>query len=391
MLHEVQSAGKSSPFTWCKMCKRLSKAYILFLAFALGAMTGCVISKWLMSGIKTWRWSNPGSLSWSESPSKSEKYAKNVTVQLSVEPLYSDKPATSCKCYRVLSETSPLALPRMVYQNPDLLRPPRNDVMILTPWLAPIIWEGTFNYDILLEKYKLHNYTVGLTVSVIGTYVKLLKKFLESAERYFIKDGKVNYYVFTDRPDDVKALDLKINRTMKVIPVPRYASWEETVLGRMEVFTNLTKLLLWNKVDYLVSMDADIVLLNHIGVEILGELVAAIHPGFYRSSRQYFSYERRPASQAFIPKNEGDFYYQSNFFVGTVPRIYHMAKACHKGIMVDKANGIQAWFHEESHFNKYLVYNKPTKLLSPEYIWSNSLGSPKEIKIKRVNHGNKNE
>lgn len=43
----------------------------------------------------------------------------------------------------------------------------RKDVLVLTPWLAPIIWEGTFNIDILNEQFKLQNTRIGLTVFAI--------------------------------------------------------------------------------------------------------------------------------------------------------------------------------------------------------------------------------
>lgn len=40
----------------------------------------------------------------------------------------------------------------------------RTDVLILTPWLAPMVWEGTFNIDILNVQFRLQSATVGLTV-----------------------------------------------------------------------------------------------------------------------------------------------------------------------------------------------------------------------------------
>lgn len=43
----------------------------------------------------------------------------------------------------------------------------RKDVLVLTPWLAPIVWEGTFNIDILNEQFRLQNVRVGLTVFAI--------------------------------------------------------------------------------------------------------------------------------------------------------------------------------------------------------------------------------
>lgn len=55
----------------------------------------------------------------------------------------------------------------MVYSPPDVLVPPTKDVLLMTPWLAPIIWNGTFNIDILNEQFRLQNITIGLTVFVV--------------------------------------------------------------------------------------------------------------------------------------------------------------------------------------------------------------------------------
>lgn len=46
-------------------------------------------------------------------------------------------------------------LSRMVYPQPDGLTPSRKDVLVMTPWMAPIIWEGTVNTDIVNEQFQL--------------------------------------------------------------------------------------------------------------------------------------------------------------------------------------------------------------------------------------------
>lgn len=38
---------------------------------------------------------------------------------------------------------------------------------MVTPWLAPIIWDGTFNIALLNEQFRLQNMTVGLTVFAV--------------------------------------------------------------------------------------------------------------------------------------------------------------------------------------------------------------------------------
>lgn len=46
-------------------------------------------------------------------------------------------------------------LSRMVYPQPEGLTPSKKDVLVMTPWLAPIIWKGTVNTDIVNEQFRL--------------------------------------------------------------------------------------------------------------------------------------------------------------------------------------------------------------------------------------------
>ncbi|XP_050011133.1 histo-blood group ABO system transferase 1-like [Alexandromys fortis] len=274
--------------------------------------------------------------------------------------------------------------PRMVYAQPKMLTPSREDVLVLTPWLAPIIWEGTFNIDILNEQFRLQNTTIGLTVFAIKKYVVFLKLFLETAEQHFMVGHKVIYYVFTDRPAEVPQVPLGAGRKLVVLTVRNYSRWQDVSMHRMEMISDFSERRFLQEVDYLVCADVDMKFQDHVGVEILSALFGTLHPGFYRSSREAFTYERRPKSQAYIPHNEGDFYYMGAFFGGSVVEVHRLTKACHQAMVEDKANGIEAVWHDESHLNKYLLYHKPTKVLSPEYVWDQKLlGWPSIMKKLR--------
>ncbi|XP_038193992.2 histo-blood group ABO system transferase 1-like [Arvicola amphibius] len=278
----------------------------------------------------------------------------------------------------------PGAVTRMVYAQPKVLTPSREDVLVLTPWLAPIIWEGTFNIDILNEQFRLLNTTIGLTVFAIKKYVVFLKLFLETAEQHFMVGHKVIYYVFTDRPADVPQVPLGAGRKLVVLTVRNYSRWQDVSMHRMEMISHFSERRFLHEVDYLVCADVDMKFRDHVGVEILSALFGTLHPGFYRSSRGAFTYERRPKSQAYIPRDEGDFYYAGGFFGGSVVEVHHLTKACHQAMVEDKANGIEAVWHDESHLNKYLLYHKPTKVLSPEYVWDQRLlGWPSIMKKLR--------
>ncbi|XP_069056564.1 histo-blood group ABO system transferase-like isoform X4 [Pleurodeles waltl] len=220
-------------------------------------------------------------------------------------------------------------------------------------------------------------------------YWKLLKAFLETSDKFFMMGHKVIYYVYTDQPDKVECTTIHNDRECKVYKTSSYDSKARVFMKRMEILHLDIKS---KKIDvqYLVCADVDIVFHDQVGVEILSDLVATLHPGYYKTDRSYFTYERRTSSQAYIPSNEGDFYYQANFFAGKVQEIYQMTKSCDEAIKIDDSNGIIAVYHDESHFNKYLLHHKPTKILSPEYIWSWTIRRTSDIQTIRVIHGEKN-
>ncbi|XP_069922823.1 uncharacterized protein [Oryctolagus cuniculus] len=228
----------------------------------------------------------------------------------------------------------------------------RSDVLVLTPWLAPIVWEGTFSPEILDEQFRLQNVTVGLTVFAVKKYVAFLRLFLETAEQHFMVGHRVTYYVFTNRPADVPHVPLREGRRLAVLTVRSHARWQDVSMHRMEVISRFSEQRFRREVDYLVCADVDMKFRDHVGVEILSRLFGTLHPGFYRADRRAFAYERRPRSQAYIPPDEGDFYYMGALFGGSVAEVQRLASACHQATVLDKANGIEAVWHDESHLNR---------------------------------------
>ncbi|KAK1890810.1 N-acetyllactosaminide alpha-13-galactosyltransferase [Dissostichus eleginoides] len=70
--------------------------------------------------------------------------------------------------------------------------------------------------------------------------------------------------------------------------------------------------------------------------------------------------------------------------------MYKLVRYCYKQSEEDAKNKIKAIWQEESHINKYLLYNKPTKVLSPEYLWSDYDGIPEDIQVVRISQLIKN-
>ncbi|XP_063792352.1 histo-blood group ABO system transferase-like [Pseudophryne corroboree] len=301
------------------------------------------------------------------------------------------QPQTTMKSVTNLSQDSleqlalleQVSLTRMLYVKPDTMRPPRSDVSMMTPWFAPIVWDGSFNTDILNAQFHLKKARIGLTVFAIKKYTVFVQTFIKTAEKFFMVGHKVNYYVFTDRVGDIPNITLSEGRHMVILEVPGYKRWQEVSMRRMEMIRDYASQRFINEVDYLVCVDVDMEFSDHVGVEILSDVFGTLHPGFYGASRDHFTYERRRESTAYIPTDEGDFYYAGGYFGGTVEEVYKLTNFCHNAMMMDKENHIEAVWHDESYLNKYFLYHKPTKILSPEYLWDNHFAVPTFLKRRR--------
>ncbi|XP_063288864.1 histo-blood group ABO system transferase-like isoform X1 [Pelobates fuscus] len=296
-----------------------------------------------------------------------------------------------CQKVLILNRTGKLdhlkevKLQRMLYDKPDTVKPVRTDILMMTPWFAPIVWNSTYNINILNAQFHQRGVRIGVTVFAIKKYIVFVKKFVETAEKFFMAGFNVNYYIFTDRAEDVRQNNFTLNEGRRVIilDVPSYERWQEVSMRRMEMIRNYTKERFINEVDYLVCVDVDMEFSDDVGVEILSDLFGTMHPSFYEASRQHFTYERRPESEAYIPDDEGDFYYAGGFFGGTLEEVYKLTNYCHNAMITDMGKNIEARWHDESYINKYFLYHKPTKVLSPEYLWDNRFGVPGILKRRR--------
>ncbi|KAM5248778.1 alpha-1,3-galactosyltransferase 2 [Ctenodactylus gundi] len=261
----------------------------------------------------------------------------------------------------------------------------RPDVLTCTSWKAPIIWDGTFDPDVVQQEATQKNLTIGLTVFAVGRYLeKYLAHFLESAEQHFMTGHSVVYYVFTDRPDAVPTVALGPGRQLRVERVAREQRWQDVSMARMHTLQAALGGRLGREAHFVFCMDVDQYFAHAFGPETLADSVAQLHAWHYHWPRRLLPYERDARSAASMAPGEGDFYYHAAVFGGSVAALRELTTHCARGLRADRARGLEARWHDESHLNKFFWLRKPAKVLSPEFCWSADIGARAEIRRPRL-------
>lgn len=236
---------------------------------------------------------------------------------------------------------------------------------------------------------------IGILYICTGKYDIFWKDFYLSCEKYLLNEedesgNKIfekNYFVWTDAK---KIFDEENNINIHRI-YQENLGWPGNTLMRFGIF--LKKYTELREMDYLFFFNANCLLMNDITAEEFlpfnnkGEtLVATLHPGFFNKKRNKFTYEENRESLAYIEETEGQHYFAGGLNGGIAENFIEACQTMHANIEQDLSKDIVARFHDESHWNKYLVNKKGIKMLGPEYLypedWNLKLDKPVKIIIR---------
>jgi histo-blood group ABO system transferase len=219
---------------------------------------------------------------------------------------------------------------------------------------------------------------IGLLIIGTNKYTQFLQRLITSADKHFLTDKDVTYFIFTNKDD----FTIETNRNVVMVPV-EHKPWPFMTLYRYKIFTQNSDFL--KDMDYLYYCDADMLFVGDFGDEILGELVATQHPGFYGRRG---TPEHRPQSLAYVGPNEKMQYFAGGFNGGSKNEFLKMAKEIDKNIDIDFNNKLVAIWHDESHMNRYFINNPPTTILSPSYCYGELMNIPFEKKLLSLDKNN---
>jgi histo-blood group ABO system transferase len=191
-------------------------------------------------------------------------------------------------------------------------------------------------------------------------YIQFVEPLLDSIEENFLKGHEISALVFTNHEIEETSENVKISQI-------EHEQWPIPTLKRYHYFVKEKEYI--SQFDYCFYMDVDMRIEGEVGDEILGDLVATQHPGFWFRDVNEFSYERRPESTAYVPFSEGTMYYAGGFNGGKPEHFLKMSETIVANIEKDFENDLIAVWHDESHMNRYLIDNPPTIGLNPSYCY----------------------
>jgi len=211
-------------------------------------------------------------------------------------------------------------------------------------------------------------------------------------KKYPIKDKySIEFLLWSDMPIE----SFPIGKVFPTEPI----EWPMPTLMRYHLFLQQEELL--KDFDYLFYIDVDMRITDWIGEEILCDgLTAAQHPMYALRPQYQPPYEPNPNSKAYIPRpgriveengkrSFDQLYYAGGFQGGKTEDFIKAMKVMRKNIDDDfNMNYIARW-NDESHWNRYLFDVPPKTVLSPSYIYPDSLIAEYYVKIWGKNYSPK--
>jgi len=239
-------------------------------------------------------------------------------------------------------------------------------------------------------------------------YWEYAREMIQGAKTLFLPGHDVDYFMWSDIQFDKEKLTKQIfdnlDKSQVKEPEKESEQFAELLMGikeQVNVFplepiewpmptlmrfhTMLQQEEKLKEYDYVFYIDIDMRFVNVVGDEILGDgLTAAQHPMYALDKTMWPPYEPNEKSAAYI-KRSGKMiddkgrprfmplYYAGGIQGGRSADFIEAMKAMKRQIDDDFNKNYVAIWNDESHWNKYLFDNPPSVVLTPSYVYPDSL------------------
>ena len=126
----------------------------------------------------------------------------------------------------------------------------------------------------------------------------------------------------------------------------------------------------------LLYVDADMLFVGPVDVTSAAGLIAVEHPGYVSAPTDTLPFERRRESAACVSSVTAGPYFCGGVQGGATETFLSAAASIDENILADEQSGVTAIWHDESHWNRYLIDHPPQLTLGAEYACPDYLASP---------------
>lgn len=224
---------------------------------------------------------------------------------------------------------------------------------------SPLLLQSKVNLlqhlDQLSEEKKQ---SVAIIYLAIGKYDIFWEDFYQSCEQFLFPDAVKHYFVFTDSR---KLLSESYHNASMVYRKDK--GWGNNTIAKFDCVMQIKDKC--SNFDYMIYINANYQAFRPINFEEIkpqksdNYLFALSFDHILKKGRNAYPYDRNTDSRAYIPYDQGKYYYQASFFGGRTPEFIELVQTCQKDASDDISKGIMALWHDESYLNKYLLNLSP--------------------------------
>lgn len=262
------------------------------------------------------------------------------------------------------------------------------------------------------------NYKVAFcSVCLNPHYWQFAKPMIDGAKKFLLPGHKVDFFLWSDMavdkdiekeiteshfanypnptPEETAKINIWIKNaieqtkeSLKIIPEITIfpiepATWPMPTLMRYHLMLQQEEVL--KDYDYIFYCDIDMMFVNVVGDEILGQDLTAVLQPMYATRKEFWPpYEPNPKSAAYIKRpgqviNDNGrarfmpMYFAGGFQGGKTDKWLVAMKEMRKMIDADFNHNYTPIWNDETVFNKYCFDNPPTVVLTPSYVYPDGL------------------
>ena len=240
------------------------------------------------------------------------------------------------------------------------------------------------------QEYFLFNMKpnkIGLIHIATSNYKLFTEKFVSSSIYGFEPELQKIFYIFTDDVGFAECILKKYNCNGRVIFIG-HEQWPLITLNRFQYIESIEGYCQEDEITHIFFVNSNAISIDARPVESIESknkpLCFVAHPGFL-IHKSLATFERRVESTAGLPDivAENEDYVQGFFYGGRLAEFMGLIKKLKTSVDIDKANGITAIWHDESHLNYEYVKNLKDSsiLLDSGYAYPQGFNLDLRVKI----------